>query len=171
MEVLYMRYVADDGTEFDTEKECLEYENDILDIEKSFIIFFSYDVNYSYDGGSKNNIRQKLYDEIDADKHRQNVYNYWRIPCPCKESFAEEQKHSAKENSCVDNGSRDRRDQSRTVFSARTDIFVFTANKSIKDRGNKACGNTLQKAKRGSKERICRPKYGAAHIKCNNTVY
>ena len=44
--------------------------------EKSFIIFFSYDVNYSYDGGSKNNIRQKLYDEIDADKHRQNVYNY-----------------------------------------------------------------------------------------------
>ena len=34
-----MKYVADDGTEFDTEKECLEYENDILDIEKSFIIF------------------------------------------------------------------------------------------------------------------------------------
>lgn len=34
-----MRYVADDGTEFDNEKECLEYENDILDIEKSFIIF------------------------------------------------------------------------------------------------------------------------------------
>ena len=34
-----MRYVADDGTEFTTEKECLEYESSIADIENSFIIY------------------------------------------------------------------------------------------------------------------------------------
>ena len=34
-----MRYVADDGTEFDTEKECLEYESLIADIENSFIMY------------------------------------------------------------------------------------------------------------------------------------
>ena len=34
-----MRYVADDGTEFETEKECLEYERSIADIENSFIVY------------------------------------------------------------------------------------------------------------------------------------
>lgn len=34
-----MRYVADDGTEFDTEKECLEYEEHINDIKKCFILY------------------------------------------------------------------------------------------------------------------------------------
>lgn len=34
-----MRYVADDGTEFDTEKECLEYESRINDIKKCFILY------------------------------------------------------------------------------------------------------------------------------------
>ena len=34
-----MRYVADDGTEFETEKECLEYESLIADIESSFIVY------------------------------------------------------------------------------------------------------------------------------------
>lgn len=34
-----MRYVADDGTEFETEKECLEHESSIADIENSFIIY------------------------------------------------------------------------------------------------------------------------------------
>ena len=34
-----MRYVADNGTEFETEKECLEYESLIADIESSFIIY------------------------------------------------------------------------------------------------------------------------------------
>lgn len=34
-----MRYVADDGTEFETEKECLEHESLIADIESSFIMY------------------------------------------------------------------------------------------------------------------------------------
>lgn len=34
-----MRYVADDGTEFETEKECLEHECLIADIESSFIMY------------------------------------------------------------------------------------------------------------------------------------
>lgn len=34
-----MKYVADDGTEFETEKECLEYESLITDIESSFIMY------------------------------------------------------------------------------------------------------------------------------------
>lgn len=34
-----MKYVADDGIEFETEKECLEHERSIADIEKSFIIY------------------------------------------------------------------------------------------------------------------------------------
>ena len=34
-----MRYVADDGTEFDNEKECLEYEEHINDIKKCFILY------------------------------------------------------------------------------------------------------------------------------------
>lgn len=34
-----MRYVADDGTEFETEKECMEYECLLADIESSFIIY------------------------------------------------------------------------------------------------------------------------------------
>jgi len=34
-----MRYVADDGTEFETEKECLEYESSVADIESSFIMY------------------------------------------------------------------------------------------------------------------------------------
>ena len=35
-----MRYVADDGTEFDTEKECLEYEKDYDDIRlNSFVLY------------------------------------------------------------------------------------------------------------------------------------
>lgn len=34
-----MRYVADDGTEFDNEKECLEYESLQFDIENSFILY------------------------------------------------------------------------------------------------------------------------------------
>ena len=38
-EVLIMRYVADDGTEFGTEKECLEYEDNVNDIKKCFILY------------------------------------------------------------------------------------------------------------------------------------
>ena len=34
-----MKYVADDGTEFETEKECLEHESLIADIESSFIMY------------------------------------------------------------------------------------------------------------------------------------
>lgn len=34
-----MRYVADDGTEFTNEKECLEYEEHINDIKKCFILY------------------------------------------------------------------------------------------------------------------------------------
>lgn len=34
-----MRYVADDGTEFETEKECLEHECLLADIESSFIMY------------------------------------------------------------------------------------------------------------------------------------
>jgi hypothetical protein len=34
-----MRFVADDGTEFSTEKECLEYENNVNDIKKCFILY------------------------------------------------------------------------------------------------------------------------------------
>lgn len=34
-----MRFVADDGTEFNTEKECLEYENNVNDIKKCFILY------------------------------------------------------------------------------------------------------------------------------------
>lgn len=34
-----MRYVADDGTEFDNEKECLEYEEHINDIKKCFVLY------------------------------------------------------------------------------------------------------------------------------------
>lgn len=34
-----MCYVADDGTEFDNEKECLEYESHINDIKKCFILY------------------------------------------------------------------------------------------------------------------------------------
>lgn len=34
-----MKYVAEDGTEFTTEKECLDYENSIADIENSYIIY------------------------------------------------------------------------------------------------------------------------------------
>ena len=34
-----MRYVADDGTEFDNEKECLEYESHINDIKKCFVLY------------------------------------------------------------------------------------------------------------------------------------
>ncbi len=34
-----MRYVADDGTEFETEKECKEYECLLADIESSFIMY------------------------------------------------------------------------------------------------------------------------------------
>ena len=36
-----MKYVADDGTEFKTEKECLEYESYVADIESSFIMYGS----------------------------------------------------------------------------------------------------------------------------------
>ena len=34
-----MRFVADDGTEFNTEKECLEYENNVNDIKECFILY------------------------------------------------------------------------------------------------------------------------------------
>ena len=34
-----MRYVADDGAEFETEKECLEHECLLADIESSFIMY------------------------------------------------------------------------------------------------------------------------------------
>jgi len=34
-----MRYVADDGIEFETEKECLEHECLLADIESSFIMY------------------------------------------------------------------------------------------------------------------------------------
>ena len=34
-----MKYVADDGTEFETEKECLEHECLLADIESSFIMY------------------------------------------------------------------------------------------------------------------------------------
>lgn len=34
-----MRYVADDGTEFETEKECKEYEQELDKIHLSMIIF------------------------------------------------------------------------------------------------------------------------------------
>ena len=34
-----MKYVAYDGTEFESEKECLEYESLITDIESSFIMY------------------------------------------------------------------------------------------------------------------------------------
>lgn len=34
-----MRYVADDGTEFETEKECREYEQEFYKIHLSMIIF------------------------------------------------------------------------------------------------------------------------------------
>lgn len=34
-----MKYVADDGTEFTTEQECLNYENRIAEIEHNFILF------------------------------------------------------------------------------------------------------------------------------------
>jgi hypothetical protein len=34
-----VRYVADDGTEFESEKECLEYESEQADIESSFILY------------------------------------------------------------------------------------------------------------------------------------
>lgn len=34
-----MRYVADDGTEFNNEKECLEYESRINDIKKCFVLY------------------------------------------------------------------------------------------------------------------------------------
>ena len=34
-----MRYVADDGVEFETEKECLEHECLLADIESSFIMY------------------------------------------------------------------------------------------------------------------------------------
>lgn len=34
-----MRYVADDGTEFETEKECKEYEQEFYKIHLSMIIF------------------------------------------------------------------------------------------------------------------------------------
>ena len=51
-------YIADDGTEFTTEKECLEYEKKMEDIPHSFIIYDKQlnvisvedynDVNYIY---------------------------------------------------------------------------------------------------------------------------
>ena len=34
-----MKYVADDGTEFTTEQECLSYENRMAEIEHNFILF------------------------------------------------------------------------------------------------------------------------------------
>lgn len=34
-----MKYVADDGTEFTTEQECLAHENRIAEIEHNFILF------------------------------------------------------------------------------------------------------------------------------------
>ena len=34
-----MKYVADDGTEFTTEQECLNYENRMAEIEHNFILF------------------------------------------------------------------------------------------------------------------------------------
>ena len=34
-----MRYVADDGTEFETEKECMEYEQELDKIHSSMIMF------------------------------------------------------------------------------------------------------------------------------------
>lgn len=34
-----MKYVANDGTEFTTEQECLEYEKKLEDISYSFILF------------------------------------------------------------------------------------------------------------------------------------
>lgn len=34
-----MRYVADDGTEFETEKECREYEQEFYKVHSSMIMF------------------------------------------------------------------------------------------------------------------------------------
>lgn len=34
-----MRYVADDGTEFNTEKECLEYESHLNNIKRCFVLY------------------------------------------------------------------------------------------------------------------------------------
>lgn len=34
-----MRYVADDGMEFDTEQECLEYENKQMKIKDNFVLY------------------------------------------------------------------------------------------------------------------------------------
>lgn len=34
-----MKYVADDGTEFTTEQECLEYEKKVENISYSFIVY------------------------------------------------------------------------------------------------------------------------------------
>ena len=34
-----MKYVADDGTEFDTEKECLDYEREQMKIKENFVLY------------------------------------------------------------------------------------------------------------------------------------
>lgn len=50
-----MRYVADDGTEFNTEQDCLDYENEQINIRNNFILydkdFNKIDINdiYSYE--------------------------------------------------------------------------------------------------------------------------
>ena len=34
-----MRYVADDGMEFDTEQECLDYEREQMKIKENFVLY------------------------------------------------------------------------------------------------------------------------------------
>ena len=34
-----MRYVADDGTEFDTEQDCLDYEREQMKIKENFVLY------------------------------------------------------------------------------------------------------------------------------------
>lgn len=61
-----MRYVADDGTEFRTEKECLEYENDQKKVLEYFIWYDKdYEKTENFNFATYMNILNNVEDVVD----------------------------------------------------------------------------------------------------------
>lgn len=72
-----MKYVADDGTEFTTEQECLEHEKKVEDISYSFIV---YDENLKIITVDDYNATEYIYilsNAEDVVHYLSNVHGWW----------------------------------------------------------------------------------------------
>ena len=127
-------------------------------------------VHNSYDSGGQNNIDQKLNEEIQAGKSQKNVGNYLGSSRPGSQRFAEKQEHTANKQTGIENGRGQSGNQRRQIFSARLYLLTLTVNQSVKNRRNKARGNSLYKTDQKRTEGIGIPKNVSAGIQRGNAV-